>query len=310
MKKKNFFPGASLMYALPLRICWILIGYIYFSAGFWKWWKGGFDWVFSQNLVHHMYVLWYFFPDWEPLWRVDRYPFLSPLMAMATLVFELSFIFLIFFPRLRYIAVFAGYSFHKLIIHLMHINFSALTRSYVIFFDWYKIIHGLQRKVLKKAWIAPNVYPEPAGKGYLYTVLFVGSILVIGNFFHGARLIHSWPLTCFPTFSEVRLKPLDEQIEMVMVDREGLETTLTDHPVFQEMGMSRFYGFIKEVLKIKDKAEQEIRLAALWELLLRNDPDLARIRTVKFYKVVVNLVPERRNQNPLSRELVLTFQAR
>ncbi len=48
-------PGASIVYALPLRFASLLLGIIYFFPGFWKFWTSGFAWAFSDNLKYQMY---------------------------------------------------------------------------------------------------------------------------------------------------------------------------------------------------------------------------------------------------------------
>ncbi len=129
-------PGSSCAYALPLRFVWLLLGLIYFFPGFWKWWNGGLTWAFSDNLKFHMYSKWMEFPDWTPFFRIDQYPLLYQLGAIGTIAFEMSFIFLIFFPRLRLFAPLGGIVFHNMTNLFLGIFFLDLIRCYVSFVDW------------------------------------------------------------------------------------------------------------------------------------------------------------------------------
>ena len=131
-------PRPSREYALPLRFATLLIGIIYFFPGFWKLWDGGFDWVFTDNLQKQLHLFWTWSLNctWLPSFRIDRHPFLCSLGAAGALMFELSFIFLMFSRRLRKLAALAGVVFHGLTYRFMRISFSSLQWSYVALFDW------------------------------------------------------------------------------------------------------------------------------------------------------------------------------
>jgi len=129
-------PRVSQMYALPLRFVWLLIGMIYFFAGFWKFWSGGVDWALSENLKFVMYQKWTELGGWTPFFRIDQYPFLYKAAALGTIVFEISFVFLLFSRRLRFLAPVGGIVFHTMTEVFMRISFSSLIRCYVVFFDW------------------------------------------------------------------------------------------------------------------------------------------------------------------------------
>lgn len=144
-------PGLSRIYALPLRFVWLLIGVNYFFPGFWKIWRAGYVWFWSDNLAFHMYRKWFELDGWSPLFRLDRYPLLYRTSALWTVVWELAFIFLLFLPRWRPFAVLMGLVFHNMTQLFMRISFWTLQICYVAFFDWYEIFHRLG------CW----VFPEP-----------------------------------------------------------------------------------------------------------------------------------------------------
>lgn len=140
------FPS-SLAYALPLRFVMLLIGVIYFFPGFWKLWQNGFDWFLTDNLPRqlHLFWLWSFDGLWLPVFRVDQHLLLCRVAAAATVLFELTFIFLMFSRKLRIFPAFAGLVFHGTTNWLMRISFLSLRVCYVALFDWAPIFAAIGR---------------------------------------------------------------------------------------------------------------------------------------------------------------------
>lgn len=143
-------PGLSKVYGLPLRFVWLLLGIIYFFPGLYKLGGGGFDWAFSDNLKYQMYSKWLELDGWLPVFRLDKYPILYQISALGSIGFELSFIALIFFSQIRYLAAFGGLIFHNMTLLLMNIGFFTIQRCYVAFFDWNAIFH----------WIGYRLFPK------------------------------------------------------------------------------------------------------------------------------------------------------
>ena len=132
-------------YALPLRFVWLLLGLIYFFPGFYKFYVSGLDWAFSDNLKYQMWARWFELEGWRPFFRLDQHPALYKTMAFGVVVFEISFIFLVFFKRLRAIAAVCGIAVHEGIKAFMAINFRILEAAYVTFVDWHKVFRTLGR---------------------------------------------------------------------------------------------------------------------------------------------------------------------
>jgi predicted DCC family thiol-disulfide oxidoreductase YuxK len=143
-------PAPSQAYALPLRFVWLLMGVIYFSAGFWKVWTGGYQWAWSDNPRNIMYNKWMELSGWVPFFRVDHYPLLYKLSAVGTIVFELSFIVLIFFPVARYLAPLGGLAFHNMTNLFMRISFWYLQGCYVAFVDWRAVFKSIGEKLFSE----------------------------------------------------------------------------------------------------------------------------------------------------------------
>lgn len=142
-------PGPSQVYALPLRFVWLLMGVIYFSAGFWKVWTGGYQWAWSDNPRNIMYNKWMELSGWVPIFRVDQYPLLYKVSATCTLVFELSFLLLIFFPVVRYLAPLGGLAFHNMTNLFMRISFWNLQGCYVAFVNWRAVFNSIGRRLFR-----------------------------------------------------------------------------------------------------------------------------------------------------------------
>ena len=140
-------PMSSIAYALPLRFVWLLMGVIYFSAGFWKMWTAGYRWAWSDNPRNLMYNKWMELSGWMPVFRIDHHPLLFKVSALFTLGFELSFIFLIFFSGVRWLAPLGGLAFHNATNLFMRISFWNLQACYVAFVDWSRLFSWIGRRL-------------------------------------------------------------------------------------------------------------------------------------------------------------------
>lgn len=136
-------PAPAQIYTLPIRFIWLLMGVIYFFPGFWKFWRSGYSWAWSDNLNYQMYTKWLQLDGWTPFFRIDQYPLLSRFSGLWTIVWELAFIFLLFLPKWRLVAVLMGLFFHNMTNVFMRISFWTLQACYVVFFDWHRIFNRL-----------------------------------------------------------------------------------------------------------------------------------------------------------------------
>ena len=141
------FRRPSRAYGLPFCFVWLSIGVLYFFPGFWKAWLGGSDWVFGQQLEFIMHNRWFQLQPWSPPFRIDEYPLLYRLLGLATLVFELFFILLLFTPRTRLLAAATGLGFHAGTYAFMRISFYPLMACYVAFFNWKAIARHVGRRL-------------------------------------------------------------------------------------------------------------------------------------------------------------------
>lgn len=198
-RKRNGLPPAiftpSNAYLLPIKFIWLLFGIIYFFPGFWKLWDGGLDWIFSNNLRNLIHTKWAEFESWRPFFRIDRYPVLLHLAAAFVVVFELSFLFLLFHPVGRKIALLCGVVFHLSIFIFMKINFLSLALCYLFFFpNWDRWLAFLKKNNVMPG--MPAIKPPP-----LTAIIILGVLLIGINGYCGLMKIFSWPFSCYPTFS-------------------------------------------------------------------------------------------------------------
>ncbi|HJQ33627.1 MAG TPA: DCC1-like thiol-disulfide oxidoreductase family protein [Pyrinomonadaceae bacterium] len=411
-------PGPSLAYSLPLRFVWLMMGAIYFSAGIWKAWTGGYRWAFSDNLRNIMYNKWIELGDWTPLFRLDQYPLLYKLSAAGSILFELSFIVLIFFPLLRKLAAAAGVGFHAMIYMAMRINFYTLAVCYTSFFDWDSLFrsagarlfreklslaydgscqtcrrtvaalrtldvlgrinyvdlsdpatldapelrrltdepaaHGLYvlrgggelragldayRAVAARIpvlWpLLPLLYVLPsslvAGRArrhaadrrarevtadkhsgafgaayygrHVRAVAFVGALLLYTYSLASVVKYNSWPMALYPTFEDID----EPQVSVITARAEFPSGQVVEiNPFAETSGMApeRLMALLGKVIGVEDAQERRVRLNALWKLWARDNPALRDAVSVRFYKVVLSSLPERRHGPPISQELL------
>lgn len=151
-------PAPSRAYGLPLRFMMAALALVYFFPGTWKLARGGWGWIFSDNLRIQMYQKWAEFGDWTPWLRIDHFPRLTMLLALSAVTFEISFGILILWPRLRLLAALGGLAFHNGIGMVMRIPFLSLQFMYVIFVDWKGLFVAFGRKVFHG--ILPVIYDD------------------------------------------------------------------------------------------------------------------------------------------------------
>src|SRR5262249_54482042 len=93
------------------------------------------------------WIKWHMLGRWLPPYRIDEHPLLMHSGALMTILFELSFIFLIFGRRTRILAGLAGVTFHTSLNVFMRHGFETLRNCYVIFVDWYGLLQRLRGRL-------------------------------------------------------------------------------------------------------------------------------------------------------------------
>jgi len=311
-KSKNYFleHSPSIVYSLPLRLIWILIGIVYFFPGFWKIWGGGLDWILSDHLKNYMYFKWMSY-DFIPSFRIDKYPLLLKISAGSIILFELSFIFLIFSSRLRYLAVLGGLVFHKVTQIFLNIFFSSLVISYVVFFDWQKIWYWFEKNFLMKFKKLPfyklsQKQPSqvPLFKlGKPYAVILCGLILIVGNIYCGFNNYHSWPFSCYPTFMEMKLHPRAMVLSMDVFNSHGQEIMYDKKKNFYSPDQRReFLATLLNDWNNRNRVDE--RLRGYFKNWVKNEKNLNNVTYVEFYIDTIDIRPDHRLKTPIKREKI------
>jgi hypothetical protein len=137
----------SLAYGYAMQSMWVFVGLAYYFPGLWKFSRGWTRWLSGKSL-HDYIALAGEWLSWTPLqvWLFQR-PALMSLCSVLGVVFELGFIFVIFFPLLRPFAGLSGLAFHNATDLILRIKFIPLQSCYVIFFDWTAILSWISRKL-------------------------------------------------------------------------------------------------------------------------------------------------------------------
>jgi len=312
LKSHNYFleHTPSTIYSLPLRFIWILIGVLYFFPGFWKIWGSGLDWILSGHLKNYMYFKWMSY-NYIPPFRIDQYPLLIKFSAGMVVLFELSFIFLIFSSRLRYLAVLGGFIFHKMTQIFLNIYFKSLIICYIAFIDWQKIWYWLEKNLLvkinsqiffkdplKHANHSKTFKPEKP-----YAIIFCGLFLIIGNIYYGLNNYHSWPFSCYPTFQEMSLEPYTPIITMKVFDNDRNKIEYDTKASFYSPDY--FREFLVTLLHDwENKNRVEDRLKGLFNAWKGHDKKLENGVYVEFYIDTIDMRPERKSMKPVKREML------
>lgn len=204
-------PRGSFAYAFPVRVMWALLGCVFLFPGIWKLAHGGLLWISSDNLRN--LVGWKALQSGQqPLFDVVHRPWLAHALALGAIIFELSFLFLVFFRRTRGLAVVCALCFHTGIALLLHIHFAPLWLCYTVFLDWDRIAAALARHSdwwkhkLQSLSIAtaPTAVLEDPARRTIWPMGAMASVLLVGVLSTGAlRIVDGWPFACYPTFDDL-----------------------------------------------------------------------------------------------------------
>lgn len=145
----------SVAFGLPIRIVWLLLALAYLFPGLWKFASAGWEWAFSDNLRFILYEHWARLEGFEPILPIDRSP-LTEIAGVATIVFEIGFILLLFSPVLRPWLAGIGLAFHNANFLFLRLGFFSLQILYVTFVPWQRFATWLGSRV---ATLAVQVVP-------------------------------------------------------------------------------------------------------------------------------------------------------
>lgn len=289
-------PHRDRRYGVPLRFAWLLLGFVYLFPGFWKLWTGGIDWFASDHLRNQIWLQWTTHGDWRPLVDPTGWPWLIRLGALGTIIFELSFVFLVLDRRTRPIAMILGLLFHNATWFTIHIGFVSLQICYLCLVDWAAIADRLRPRP------APRVNPPHATSPAAATA--IGLLLVAVNGLYGMRGQHlAWPFACYPKFAYPVRVPERTVVEVVATAPDGTEIVESLATGRGELRTARWIGVITTVLREPDPSRRDAALVALADLAFDVPPGT----TLRFDAVRRSVRPEDDDAPPLSRTTLGTF---
>jgi len=272
----------------------LLMGVAYFFPGFWKIWRSGFDWFLGDAPFNQIHLKWHMIGNWMPAFRLDQHPWLVHAGALGTILFELSFIFLIFGRRTIWLAAVAGVTFHTTLDVLMRHGFETLRNCYLVFVPWHGILARLR---------LPAARPGEGGiRRSAPPAALVGGALLLANASAGARRLQDgWPIACYPLFDGI-LPDSYTTMLIVVVRPDGTEHEVMPDDYRQVFG-TRWNHVLARIVAEEGERRREL-LRLVWEVLTRADPTLPRPRAIRFYAVRTWISPERWHEPPADPELI------
>ncbi len=219
-------PARGHAHGAAVRAAWLVIGCVFFFPGVHKLAESGLDWALSDNLRNQLWWKWAQDPALLPALRIDRIPWLCRLLALLTIVFELTFLPLVLYPRTRALAVLGALAFHAGAELFMGIQFSVLWASYGMFVPW----EALARRV---GLVEAEGGAEPVRA--LVPVAAAAALVLAGIVGAGALgAMQAYPFACYPTFEW----SAPDHMPAMVVELEGADgaRTALDRALFQEPG--------------------------------------------------------------------------
>ena len=325
----------SVVYALPLRFIWLLMGMIYFFPGFWKFFRSH-DWAWSDNLKYQLYAQWFKNGGWLPFFRLDQHPLLYKMCGLGVIFFELFFIFFIFFPQLRPIAIISGLLFHQMTSLFMKIGFFNLQICYVAFINWAEFFARIRKLIFKKPFhinckgrslfyrrmiailikfdifqcITSSDQIQPLKK-FLFDqqiIKFTGvALLLINSFFGSREMTSGWPFACYPTFARRMQEASIETITPYGV-MDNKEELVGFNTLKERMDLSKFTGMINSILAIPDGNQQKNKLKTLVSVMKMEGINLSHYSKIRFYKTTFSTQPGKASDPPILKRLLAEIE--
>lgn len=292
-------------YGLPLRLCWLVVGLIYFFPGLWKAWEVGDVWVAGDNVQLLLREKWLELADFQPLIWLDRYPVLYRATGAFTILFELGFVFALFFPRVRPWAVLSGLAFHSSTKLIMDISFVSLVLAYVMFLDVPRVWRWLagfwgQRSgsaASARAFLAPQA---PRTRENTTAAAAVGGTVLASMLVCGFAGIDTWPVAVYPRFHYTPRARMDVLVLEVQA-ADGKARSLLAPSFITKLHSSRWVALTRHIGRTRPDAERRRRLQALVRAIQGNGAELHRGERVHVYVDRVSTAPDQRQSNPLQR---------
>lgn len=184
-------------YSFHLHIIWLHFGLIYFFAGFYKLWESGFDWALSNSIVQLVTIEWFEHYDRIPSIRIDQFPLLLKIGGVLTILFELSYGFMLLGRRSKWGSVFGGLAMHNMIGYFMYISFfDMLQVFYMVYVPWNWFLQKL--RILKDFELPKQPTPR-----WTKPAILIPVFILIANFASGVFKVDSYPFSIYPVYTDI-----------------------------------------------------------------------------------------------------------
>jgi hypothetical protein len=271
---------------LGIAVARVLLGLVYLFPGLHKLKTSGLAWAFSDNLRNQLHLKWFQAGGSIPWPRIDQYPELLRAGGALVLVFEISFVFLIFFRHGRRIAAIGGLLFHFFTQYFLYIPFMSLWLCYVVLLDF-----------------SPResypMSPPPGGKRNrrLIATGVVGGLLVVAVAVQGARgETQSWPFACYPTFEHVAPDTISD-LAVEVQHRDGTQQVLRE-PFARPQ---HTWGTVWRLLGLYGESASRASLQAFAKKLAQRQHVSLEASQLRFYAERYAIAPESYDAPPLFR---------
>ncbi len=258
----------------------ILLGLVYLFPGLHKLLASGTDWALGDNVRNQLHFKWYEAGGIVPAIRIDQIPGALQLGGLFVLLFELSFVFLVFHRRGRWLALAAGLSFHAATQYFFYIPFPSLWLCYVVLLG--PEVRGLRRMFAR-----------------LNLPILVAAALITAVTIQGLRgQTQSYPFACYPTFENPAPDTIVDLAVEVRSDAEVQLLRLPANRAQHEWGLTwrvaGLYGATATVGELYGYAEHVIQRTG-------SNANPRQAQSVSFYLERYRIAPEAWGEPPVSR---------
>ncbi|MAC76323.1 MAG: hypothetical protein CMJ22_12225 [Phycisphaerae bacterium] len=294
IRRRRPAPRSDLRYGLPLRITWLLLGMVYFFPGVWKLWTGGLDWIFSEHLRNQIWHQWTTHANWEPVLDPTGHPWLLRMGGLGVVVFEMSFVLLMFRRSTRIVALVIGLLFHLANLLTLNIGFVSLMAIYPCLIDSPRL---LSRLGLRSTTVGIPRGTGPPPRTSLIPIVVTGAVLLVGNGWYGIRGDnYGWPFACYPKFGYPIREPVRTVLEFEFIDPDGGVERGSFATGRGPLRTARWIGTVKRVLKMPPGPGRDEALIVLAELAAGSRP-LGGV--ARFIRSDYSTRPDDRGEPPL-----------
>jgi hypothetical protein len=219
-------------------------------------------------------------------WRLDKIPWLLKLGGLVVIYFELAFVFLLLFKKLRWLAIFGGLAMHNVIGKLMFISFSQdLQAFYTAFIPWGRFLKRSPDHALERV--------EHSGLPISSLTVALPLALLGMNTIYGIFNISSYPFSVYPVYAEI-IPSHVRSFEYRLRDRGFEHIDVWEKAKDNHYNWERFarteYHTIRNWQSGLGKDSAQVRI--LWKRLALEVPEVSQADSIDVFIVERSLDPD------------------